>query len=140
MMCVLVYRSNKAIEIFFTSLCVAMSFICGCVIGSVIDGDISSSAYLEGRPIGSLMRFSPLTCTNKKKQTLSLLFFVWCLALHAPSWIGYDEGVTFHSWEWFGGVVIIVLNLIWVELGAIEHDVVVFASFTSTYVTVSLPS
>ena len=59
MMCVLVYKSKEPIEIFFTSLCVAMSFICGSGMCSVIDGDMSGCIYLEGRPIGDLVRFGP---------------------------------------------------------------------------------
>lgn len=57
-MCVLVCRSDKPIEIFFMNLCSAMSVICGCVMGSVnvmSGGDIDS----EGRPLGSLAWFGP---------------------------------------------------------------------------------
>jgi hypothetical protein len=74
MMCVLVYKSLEPIEIFFTSLCPAMSFICGSgscsVTCSVIDGGMSSCIYSEGRPIGSLMRFGPI----KKSRPCDLLF------------------------------------------------------------------
>jgi hypothetical protein len=56
-LCVLVDMSNKPIEIFFTSLCVAMSAICGSGMGSDVNGN--SGTYSEGRPIRSLIGFGP---------------------------------------------------------------------------------
>ena len=70
MMCVLVYMSNKPIDMFFTSLCVAMSAICGCVTGSCMSSVIGSGIYLEGRPIRSYLRFGPI-----KKADRVICFF-----------------------------------------------------------------
>ena len=56
-LCVLVNMMRKPIEIFFTSLCSAMSFICGSKIGDDVHGN--SCTYAEGRPIGGLIRFGP---------------------------------------------------------------------------------
>jgi len=61
MLCVLVDVMNKPIGIFFTSLCSAMSFICGDVMvgGCGDDMGSDSDAYSEGRPIGSLVWLGP---------------------------------------------------------------------------------
>ena len=59
MMCVLVDMGDKPIEIFFTSLGVAMSAICGSGMSGDVDGSGNSGTYSEGRPLGSLVCFGP---------------------------------------------------------------------------------
>jgi hypothetical protein len=69
MLCVLVDMVNKPIGIFFTSLCSAMSFICGDVmIGGGSDMRSDSDTYSEGRPIRGLVSFDPqLGCETQSE-------------------------------------------------------------------------